>query len=236
MTIIQGVIASIGTAGGPSGEPGSPGTSTTWWSDTAPLTGDSWPSLLGQPAATIVGTYTRASTPGNGGIILDSSSYISVPVNLNQGYWTVEFVAEFNPIGYWATMWGNELYGSSTGYLAVQQSATSLDVGSPNGTNSYDIGAVNGTRNYWAFTNSGGQILVYKNGQQIGSTGGWAYPNGAGPGTLFFGARHDNANSALATDYSSGTFFFMQIRDYAIMPLDVSNRYNNDLKITYQLP
>ncbi len=236
MTIIQGLIASISSGGGSSGEPGSPGTSTTWWSDTAPSTGDSWSSLLGLSPATIVGTYTHTSTPGNGGIILDSSSYISVPVNLNQGYWTVEFVAEFNPVSYWATMWGNELYNSSAGYLAVQQSATTLDVGSPNGTNTYSTGTINGTRNYWAFTNNGGQLSVYKNGQQITSPSGYFYPSVTGPGTTFFGARHNNANSGLATDYSSGIFFFMQIRDYAITSQDVIDRYNNDLKITYQLP
>jgi hypothetical protein len=236
MSVVQAIISSIPYgAATPSGEPGSPGTNQTYLTNVAPTTGATWSSITG-PDATVYGTYTYTNTPNNG-IILDNGSYISVPVNLNQGYWSVQFVAEFNPTGYWATMWGNEYYSGSSGYFAYQPNSTTLEAGSPWGTNTYDISNSNGTRNSWTFTNNGGVLSVYKNGQLLNSSStSYVYPNGSGPGTIFFGARHNNSNTSIATDMNSGTFYYMEIRDYAMDQSYIADMYNNNLKITYQLP
>ena len=217
MPITQILLTSNTTGGGGGGsESGTAGSSIVWESGAVPFSGSSWFASTGSDA-TIAADWTLNSSGGVNGI-LTNSGYIDIPVNLNQGHWTIEIICALNPSSYWASFWGNEVYNSSLGYLAYLSASTDLQVGSPVGTVSVDIttpGIDLSTRAHWAFANTGGVIAVYRNGVQLTVSSGYAAPSGTASNNLFVGSRHSNSGIG-ATDPCNGTYYYVRVRDYGI--------------------
>lgn len=219
VSIIQAIIGSnltISAAGGGNSESGTPGSSIVWESGAVPLSGSAWVASIGSNAV-IATPWTLNTSGGYNGILL-SPGYIDVPVNLNQGHWTVEMVCALNPTSYWAAVWGNDFYNSNLGYLAYLDGPGILQVGSPLGTDSIDLntqGIYLLNRAYWAFTNTGGTIAVYRNGVQLARTLAYVAPSGAASNNLFIGSRHNN-NGVDSTDPMPGTYYFVRVRDYGL--------------------
>ena len=231
MPITQIFLTAVTTQGGGGGgggggsEAGTPGSSVVWESGAVPTSGSSWFASTGSDA-TISSGWAVNNTDGYNGI-LTNSGYIDIPVNLNQGHWTVEIICSLVPSSYWASLWGNEVYGSSLGYLAYLSGSTDLQVGSPSGTVAVDITTPNiilSTRAHWAFTNTGGNIAVYRNSVQLTVSSGYMAPSGTASGNLFIGSRHNN-NGVGATDPCNGTYYYVRVHDYGLDELTVGTAY-----------
>jgi hypothetical protein len=223
-----GRSAGGGGGGGPGGEAGTPGNSITW-QQYPPTSNTTWPASVGADATinggTLVGSGDSAGISLNGG-------YINVPVNLNRGYWTVELVCELNPTSFWASIWGNDVWNSNLGYVAYLGSTSQVQVGSPNGTSSVNVSNI-GTKAYWAFTNNGGQLTVYRNGVQLSIGSGYVFPNDAAGSNLFIGSRHANDGNG-PTDSCPGTYYYIRARDYAIVQSEVDSAFSA-LQATYSI-
>lgn len=213
-------------------ELGTAGTSTVFESGTVPSSGSTWPAAIGSDA-TIQGSYSLDTSGGVSGISL-SSYYIEVPVNLNQGNWTVELVCSLNPSSYWATIWGNEVYDSHLGYIAYMGGPGGINYGSPNGQDSINatsLGIDVATRAHWVFTNTGGTLAVYRNGAKLPVNVGYNVPAGVATSNLYIGSRHGNSGTG-STDSLPGTYYFVRVRDYGLTQSDVSSAYSA-LQSTY---
>jgi len=237
MSIIQAIMASIPYgAGAPSGptESGTPGSSVVYQTGTVPTSGNAWSALTGSDA-TINGSFFINGSGGINGVGINSG-YVSVPVNLNQGHWTVELVCELSPTNFWATIWGNDSWNSSNGYIAYLTSSNEISVGSPMGSNSYPVSNLS-SRAHWVFTNTAGSITVYRNGSLVGfSSINYIPPNSPVSSELFIGARHNNDGSSNGIDTCPGTYYFLRVRDYGVDANTVSYAYNNEMRTAYNLP
>ena len=226
ITQILLTAASQGGGGGGGGsESGTPGSSVVWESSTVPTSGSTWLAGIGNNATISSGWSVNASGGING--ILTNSGYIDIPVNLNQGNWTVEMVCSLVPTNYWASLWGNEVYDGSLGYLAYLSGSMDLQVGSPSGTVGVDLTTPNitlSTRAHWAFTNIGGVMAVYRNGVQLTVSSGYVAPSNTASSNLFIGSRHNN-NGVGATDPCNGTYYYVRVRNYGLDQFGVSAAY-----------
>jgi hypothetical protein len=131
-------------------------------------------------------------------------------------------------------LWGNEVYGSSLGYLAYLSASTDLLVGSPSGTVAVDITTPNialSTRAHWAFTNTGGTIAVYRNAVELTVSSGYVAPSGTASNNLFIGSRHNN-NGVGATDPCNGTYYYVRVHDYGLDQFGVLSAYST-VQATY---
>lgn len=148
--------------------------------------------------------------------------------------WTVEVVGEFYPSTYWATMWGNEVWNTSSGHLAYFTGPTNLAVGRPNAQFEYTMAQDIGIRAYWAFTHTdGGGIDVYRNGVLLTpSANNYTQPSVAS-NTLLFGARHGNDGTG-TTDFCPGNYLYTNISASALPPATITSNYNS-YKTTYGL-
>ena len=103
---------------------------------TAPSTGSTWTDSSGNGRnATLQGSPSYVSNNG-GGIRLNNedlngTNYISVPYNIASNTVTVEVVASFNPTSFWGTIWSNEIFNTSGGYLAYMYSSETISFGVP---------------------------------------------------------------------------------------------------------
>lgn len=237
MSIVQSLIASISKgASAPPGpvESGTPGSSVVYMTGTVPTSGNTWPAVAGSDA-TINGSFFINSSGGINGIGINGG-YVSVPVNLNQGHWTVELVCELAPSNFWATIWGNDSWSAGNGYIAYLSSSAEVDVGSPRGTNAYSVSDVS-SRAHWVFTNTAGSITVYRNGSLIGSySSNYTPPNSPVTSELYIGARHNNDGSSTAIDMCPGTYYFLRVRDYGVDANTVTYAYYNEMRTAYSLP
>ena len=141
---------------------------------TAPSTGSTWTDSSGNGRnATLQGSPSYVSING-GGIRLNNADingtdYISVPYNIASSTVTVEVVASFNPTSFWGSIWGNEIYNDSGGYLAYMPGSTDISYGIPNSETTVTITESNAVR-HWIFVINGTQASLFLNGSQVGAT------------------------------------------------------------------
>lgn len=149
--------------------------------------------------------------------------------------WTVEVVGEFYPSQYWATIWGNEVWNTSSGHLAYFTAPTVLAVGRPNAQFEYTMAQPISTRAYWVFTHTdGGGIDVYRNGVLLtASASNYTQPSAAG-NTLIFGSRHGNDGTG-TTDPCPGNYLYTNITALALPPATITSNFTT-LQSTYSIP
>ena len=214
---------------------------------TAPSTGTTWTDVSGNGrSATLQGTPTYVSNNG-GGIKLNNTApngvgndYISVPYNISSNTVTVEVVASFNPDSFWATIWGNEIYNDSGGYLAYVNSSTEISFGIPNNETAVTITQSNTIR-HWIFVINGTQASLFLNGSQVGTT------NTIGNQTLFatndfyFGARHNNNGIDFGGDTMNNSnsanypvFYQMRVYNRSLSGSEITANFNS-IRGTYGL-
>lgn len=190
----------------------------------APPNGSStaWADISGNGNhATVTGTTSYASANG-GGIITNTTSYIKTSYNLGTNF-TLSMACSLNPSGYWATVWGNENWYGSKGYLAYLGSSTSLTTGSPSGGATYSISGI-GSVNIWDFVVSGTALTIYKNGTSVYS-GTISAPSGGLSNTgLYFGSRHVNDGTGFS-DTCPGTYYSMRVYNRALTSTEISSNF-----------
>jgi hypothetical protein len=211
---------------------------------TAPTSGTTWTDSSGNGRnATLVGSPSYVSNNG-GGIRLNNENgsgtdYISVPYNIASNTVTVEVVASFNPTSFWGTIWGNEVYDTSGGYLAYLNSSTEIGYGIPNSETTVTITASNAIR-HWIFVINGTQASLFLNGSQVGTTDTIGNQTIFATGDFYFGARHlndgtgltDTINNSNSADYP--VFYQMRVYNKALSGAEITQNYNA-VKGTYGL-
>ena len=209
---------------------------------TAPTSGTTWTDSSGNSRnATLVGSPSYVSNNG-GGIRLNNedgsgTDYISVPYNIVSNTVTVEVVASFNPTSFWGTIWGNEIYNTSGGYLAYMDNSTNLYYGIPNNETTVTITDSNAIR-HWIFVIDGTQASLFLNGSQIGTTATISNQTIFATGDFYFGARHNNngisfvdtINNSNSADYP--VFYQMRVYNKALSGAEITQNYNA-VKDTY---
>lgn len=205
-----------------SGTPPVEGTNATWGTSTIVGSHQTWPP----------------GTPGpSHGAVLANGAYVDVPAELKKGSWTVEIVAELNPQSFWATVFGNESFNDSTGYVAYfgNGGVSEFNVGRPGAVNTYDLTGLTGSRSYWAFVNDGNTITLYCNGTVVNpASTGFSQPTLGGPNSIYFAARHLN-NGTGYTDTCYMTLYKYIISDTALNGTAITASYAS-LYDTYGLP
>jgi hypothetical protein len=209
---------------------------------TAPSSGTTWTDASGNGYnATLQGTPTYVSNNG-GGIKLNNANsfgtdYISVPYNIVSNTVTVEIVASFNPTGFWATIWGNDSYTASRGYLAYMTNSTSITYGKPNAISTETITASNSIR-HWTFVINGTTQSLYLNATQVGASDTVANQTLFATSEFYFGARHVNNGIGPADRLNSSTsanqpvFYQMRLYNKALSGSEITQNYNV-IKTTY---
>jgi hypothetical protein len=209
---------------------------------TAPTSGTTWTdSSVNSRNATLVGSPSYVSNNG-GGIRLNNADgsgtdYISVPYNIVSNTVTVEVVASFNPTSFWGTIWSNEIYNTSGGYLAYMDNSTNLYYGIPNNETTVTITDSNAIR-HWIFVIDGTQASLFLNGSQIGTTATISNQTIFATGDFYFGARHNNngisfvdtINNSNSADYP--VFYQMRVYNKALSGAEITQNYNA-VKDTY---
>jgi len=203
---------------------------------TAPSTGSTWTDSSGNGRnATLLGSPSYVSNNG-GGIRLNNedlngTNYISVPYNIASNTVTVEVVASFNPTSFWGTIWGNEIYDTSGGYVAYIDGSTNIFYGIPYGETAVTITASNAIRQ-WIFVINGTQVSIFLNGSQVGTTDTIGNQTTFATSEFYFGARHgnDGTGSADAMNNSDSALYpvFYQMRVYnkALSGAEITQNYN----------
>ena len=210
---------------------------------TAPISGTTWTDTSGNSLnATLVGSPSYVSNNG-GGIRLNNADgngtdYISVPYNIVSNTVTVEVVASFNPTSFWGTIWSNEIYDTSGGYLAYMDNSTNLNYGIPNNETTVTITDSNAIR-HWIFVIDGTQASLFLNGSQIGTTATISNQTIFATDDFYFGARHNNngigfggdtMNNSNSADYP--VFYQMRVYNKALSGAEITQNYNA-VKDTY---
>ena len=201
---------------------------------TAPSTGSTWTDSSGNGRnATLQGSPSYVAING-GGIRLNNpdnsgTDYISVPYNIASSTVTVEVVASFNPTSFWGTIWGNEIYDDSRGYLAFVDGSTNISYGIPNGETAVTITESNAVRQ-WIFVINGTQASVFLNGSQVGTTATIGNQTLFATSEFYFGARHDNNGTGSLDVMNNAAFYpiFYQMRVYnkALSGAEITQNYN----------
>jgi hypothetical protein len=202
----------------------------------APTTGSTWTDTSGNGRnATLAGTPSYVSA-SNGGIKLNNANsvgtdYISVPYDIETATVTVEMVASFNPTSYWGSIWGNESYTASRGYLAYMTTSGSINYGRPNSTALENITASNDTR-HWTFVINNASASLYLNGSQVGTSDNIGTQTLFATSSFYFGARHvnngigpaDRMNNSDSTKYP--VFYQMRIYSRALSDAEINQNFN----------
>jgi hypothetical protein len=201
----------------------------------APATGSTWTDTSGNGRnATLVGSPSYVSSSG-GGIKLNNTDYtgtdyISVPYNIETATVTVEIVASFNPTSYWATIWGNDSYSASKGYLAYMTSSTGIIYGKPTSTATETITASNAIR-HWTFVINNTTTSLYLNGTQVGTSDTVTLQTLFATSEFYFGARHANAGTGPADRMNNSdsanqpVFYQMRIYSRALSVAEITQNY-----------
>lgn len=187
-----------------------------------PSSGTAWTDASGNGNnATLNGSPIYTSANG-GGYTTSSTSYISIPYNLPNSF-TVSVACSLNPSTFWATLWGNESWNASKGFIAYLASSTSLNFGSPSGLANIAVSGIN-TIHIWDFVANGTNYTLYKDGVSV-STGTFTAPSGGLSNTgLYFGARHSNAGTSF-TDASPGTYYSMRVYNRALNADEIQTNF-----------
>ncbi len=194
--------------------------------------GTAWTDMSGNGNhGTVTGTTSYVSTSG-GGITTNTSSYIKTSYNLGTNF-TLSMACSLNPSSYWATVWGNENWFASKGYLAYLFSSTNLAVGSPTYVDAfYSISGI-GSINIWDYVVSGTSLTIYKNGTSVYS-GTFSAPSGGISTTgLYFGARHMNDGNSFS-DACPGTYYSMRVYNRSLSSAEITTNFGA-LRNTYGL-
>jgi hypothetical protein len=209
---------------------------------TAPSTGSTWTDSSGNGRnATLVGSPSYVSING-GGIRLNNpdnsgTDYISVPYNIASNTVTVEVVASFNPTSFWGSIWGNEIFDTSGGYVAYVDGSTNISYGIPYGETAVTITESNDIRQ-WIFVINGTQASLFLNGSQVGTTGTISNQTLFATSEFYFGARHLNDGTGSLDVMNNAAFYpvFYQMRVYnkALSGAEITQNYNA-VKDTYGL-
>lgn len=210
----------------------------------APSSGSTWTDASGSgnngtvyTAGTGAATYT---TSNNGGLTLGPSQITNMAMIANTSYnlsvpFSVEVIANITATSFWATLFGNEVYNSGTGWFAYWSGSTSLTVGSPSRTNIYTVTAsTSAIRQFIITVDATPSLKLYINGtlQNPISTGYTLAPTAATTG-LNFGSRHPNAGTAgTPNDCATGTYYQMRAYNIALSQAQVTANYNA-VKTTY---
>jgi hypothetical protein len=208
--------------------------------DVAPSSGSTWTDSSGNGRnATLVGSPLYVPI-NDGGIRLNNpdnsgTDYISVPYNIASNTITVEVVASFNPTSFWGSIWGNEIFDSSRGYVAYVDGSTNINYGIPNGENPVTITESYAIR-HWIFVINGTQSSVFLNGSQVGTTGTIDNQTLFATNDFYFGARHGNDGTGSCDYMNNAAFYpiFYQMRVYnkALSGAEITQNYNA-VKDTY---
>jgi len=204
---------------------------------TAPSTGSTWTDSSGNGRnATLLGSPSYVSNNG-GGIRLNngdvnSTDYISVPYNIASNTVTVEVVASFNPTSFWGSIWANEIFNTSGGYLAYMDSSTNLYYGIPDNETLATITASNAIR-HWIFVINGTQSSVFLNGSQVGTTDTTTNQTLFATNDFYFGARHNNDGIGFGGDTMNNSdsalypvFYQMRVYNKALSGAEITQNYN----------
>ena len=203
---------------------------------TAPSSGTTWADESGNGYnATLQGTPTYVSNNG-GGIKLNNSTYtgtdyISVPYNISSNTVTVEIVASFNPTSFWGTIWGNDSYTASRGYLAYMTTSTSIIYGKPNAVSLETITASNSIR-HWTFVINGTTQSLYLNATQVGTSDTVANQTLFATSEFYFGARHTNGGTGPTDKLNSSitanqpVFYQMRVYNRALSVAEITQNFN----------
>lgn len=188
----------------------------------APSSGSTWVDQSGNGNnGTLVGSPTYVSNNG-GGYRTTTGQYIATNYNLPSSF-TISIVASLNPTSFWATFWGNEVWSSNRGYLSYFNSTTGLEVGSPPSLASFAVSGIN-TIHIWDFVVSGNSVTLYRDGVSLG-TKTFSTPTSLATNGLYFGARHSNAGTGF-TDVCPGTYYNMKVYKKALIPDEITNKFN----------
>ena len=211
---------------------------------TAPISGTTWTDSSGNSRnATLQGSPSYVSNNGGGIRLnnddLNSTDYISVPYNIASNTVTVEVVASFNPTSFWGTIWGNEFYNDSKGYLAYVE-LTNLYYGIPNSETAETITDSNAIRQ-WIFVINGTQASLFLNGSQIGTTATISNQTIFATGDFYFGARHNNNGIGFGGDTMNNSnaafypvFYQMRVYNKALSGSEITQNYDA-VKGTYAI-
>ena len=211
---------------------------------TAPTSGTTWTDSSGNSRnATLVGSPSYVSNNG-GGIRLNNADgngtdYISVPYNIASNTVTVEVVASFNPTSFWGSIWGNEIYDTSGGYLAYIDNSTNLYYGIPNNETTVTITDSNAIR-HWIFVIDGTQASLFLNGSQIGTTATISNQTIFATGDFYFGARHSNNGTGFGDTMNNSNaafypvFYQMRVYNKALSGSEITQNYDA-VKGTYAI-
>ena len=188
-----------------------------------PSSGSTWTDASGNGNnATLNGSPTYTSANG-GGYSTSATSYISIPYNLPNTF-TVSIACALNPSSFWATVWGNESWSASKGYLAYLSSSSTMNFGSPSGLASINVTGIN-TVHIWDFVVNGTNYTLYRDGVNVG-TGTFTAPSGGLSTTgLYFGARHGNAGTSY-TDACPGTYYSMRVYNRALSAGEIQTNFS----------
>jgi hypothetical protein len=209
---------------------------------TAPASGTTWMDESGNGYnATLEGTPTYVSNNG-GGIKLNNATYtgtdyISVPYNISSNTVTVEIVASFNPTSFWGTIWGNDSYTASRGYLAYMTNSTSIIYGKPNAVSLETITASNSIR-HWTFVINGTNQSLYLNATQVGTSDTVANQTLFATSEFYFGARHTNGGTGPTDKLNSSitanqpVFYQMRVYNRVLSVAEITQNFNV-IKETY---
>ena len=210
---------------------------------TAPTSGSTWTDSSGNGRnATLQGSPSYVSNNG-GGIRLNNgdyngTDYISVPYNITSNTVTVEVVASFNPTSFWGSIWGNEIFDTSGGYVAYVDGSTNISYGIPYGETAVTITDSNAIRQ-WIFVINGTQASLFLNGSQIGTTGTIVNQTLFATNDFYFGARHNNNGIGFGGDTMNNSnsanypvFYQMRVYNKALSGAEITQNYNA-VKDTY---
>jgi hypothetical protein len=190
-----------------------------------PSSGSTWTDASGNGNnATLNGSPTYTSANG-GGYTTSATSYISLPNNLSSSF-TVSVACSLNPSKFWATIWGNESWNLSKGYIAYLLSNSTMNFGSPPGPISISLSGINiNTVHIWDFVVNGTSYTVYRDGVSVGSGTFTAPSGGVSTNGLYFGARHGNDGNSY-TDALPGTYYSMRVYNRALSADEINTNFS----------
>jgi hypothetical protein len=207
----------------------------------APKTGTTWTDASGNGNnGTLVtastGTFTYTSN--NGGGLITAGSGTSTPAGgstaIATSYaltspFTVEMWCKPNGQRTWSTLWGSDVYNSSSGWWTLWESTINMTTGAvPSGVG-YNTGYSQTTPQHYVFTLTGLTYTFYLNGVAQTGSGYTAPTGGAGSAPLWFGSRHSNtwtSGGTTPTDALDATFYQMRVYNSALSSSQVTQNYS----------
>lgn len=209
---------------------------------TAPTSGNTWPSTTGANNAVILSPGNVSYVSQYGGalrITTKNTAYFDTGMTAAQlaNTFTISMTVAFDQTQtYWATWWGSDSYNANQGYMAYQSGSTSLTFGAPSGGSSIvlsTIGANVANVNVWDFTISGTRANLYLNGTAVGNLT-ISNPSSIGTANLYFASRHVNGGGG-TTDTATGTYYSMRVYNRALSYAEVQTNYAT-IKSIHGLP